>query len=130
MLSAAANEVVFSFAGVRRVFEVNQVADAVYVETFGYRVVLAEVPRFPDLDSHVAAGSLLAPMPGTVVRVEVSVGDHVEQGQVLVVIEAMKMEHRITAPVDGVVAEVDVSAGDAVDNGQVLVVLTEEEASE
>ena len=109
-------------------FEVNRVADAVYVETFGYRVVLAEVPRFPDLDSHVAAGSLLAPMPGTVVRVEVNVGDVVTKGQVLVVIEAMKMEHRIAAPADGVVAEVRVSAGDAVDNNQVLVVLTEGES--
>ncbi|HUR78194.1 MAG TPA: biotin carboxylase N-terminal domain-containing protein [Acidimicrobiales bacterium] len=126
VLSATADEVVFAVGGVRRVFEVNRVADAVYVETFGYRTVLSEVPRFPDLDGHVAAGSLLAPMPGTVVRVEVAVGDTVTAGQVLVVIEAMKMEHRIAAPVDGVVAEVDVSAGAAVDNGQVLVVLTEE----
>jgi acetyl/propionyl-CoA carboxylase alpha subunit len=128
VLSATASEVVLAVGGVRRVFEVNHVADAVYVETFGYRVVLAEVARFPDLDSHVAAGSLLAPMPGTVVRVEVSVGDRVEKGQVLVVIEAMKMEHRISAPMNGVVGEVDVNPGDTVDNGQVLVVVAEEES--
>jgi acetyl/propionyl-CoA carboxylase alpha subunit len=127
VLAASGSEVVLAVGGVRRVFEVNQVDDAVYVETFGYRVVLHEVPRFPDLDSHVAAGSLLAPMPGTVVRVECAVGDAVGAGQVLVVIEAMKMEHRIVAPVDGVVSEVDVIDGQAVDGGQVLVVLAEEE---
>jgi propionyl-CoA carboxylase alpha chain len=67
-------------------------------------------------------------MPGTVVRVEVNVGDRVAKGQVLVVIEAMKMEHRIAAPADGVVAEVRVGAGDSVDNNQVLVVLSEGES--
>ncbi len=130
VVTASESEVVLSVGGIRRRFEVDHHDDSMYVETYGYRVVLADVPRFPDLDHHVAAGSLLAPMPGTVVRVEVSAGDRVEAGQVLVVIEAMKMEHRITAPVDGVVAEVDVAEGDSVDGGQVLVVLTEETANE
>ena len=130
VVSATAHEVVLAVGGIRRVFEVNQVDDVVYVETFGYRVVLNEVPRFPDLDSHVASGSLLSPMPGTVVRVECAVGDAVTAGQVLVVIEAMKMEHRIAAPTDGVVTEVRVTDGQSVDNNEVLVVVSEEGESE
>ncbi len=130
IISLTAGEVVFGVGGIRRAFRVDHVGDAVYVDTHRYRVTLVEVPRFPDIDHHVAAGSLLAPMPGTVVRVETAVGDTVAAGQVLVVIEAMKMEHGISAPVDGVVAEVRVGDGEAVDGGQVLVVLAENEGAE
>jgi propionyl-CoA carboxylase alpha chain len=73
-------------------------------------------------DEHVA-GSLVAPMPGTVVRVAVETGAHVEAGQPLVAVEAMKMEHTISAPHAGVVSELRVGAGDQVDGGSVLVVL-------
>jgi propionyl-CoA carboxylase alpha chain len=66
-------------------------------------------------------------MPGTVVQVAVVADEQVEAGQVLVVLEAMKMEHRITAPIAGRVASVNVEAGEMVDGGQVLVVLEEED---
>ncbi len=62
-------------------------------------------------------------MPGTVTVVAVAVGDRVTAGQLLVVLEAMKMEHRITADADAVVAEVPVAVGDSVDAHQVVVVL-------
>jgi biotin carboxyl carrier protein len=62
-------------------------------------------------------------MPGTVVRVAAVPGDAVAAGQVLVVLEAMKMEHSVRSPHDGTVAEVRVSAGQAVDSGTVLAVL-------
>jgi propionyl-CoA carboxylase alpha chain len=62
-------------------------------------------------------------LPGTIVSVQVAVGDAVRAGQVLLVLEAMKMEHRIVAPVDAVVSEVLVRAGDRVDAGDVLVAL-------
>ena len=80
------------------------------------------VPRFVEPGSQLAAGSLVAPMPGAVVRIEVAEGDPVAAGQLLVVLE-MKMEHPITAPAAGVVAAVAVAVGDQVDGGQLLVVV-------
>ena len=72
----------------------------------------------------VAAGEqICAPMPGTVMSVKVSNGQAVKKGDVLVVLEAMKMENEIYAPCDGTVASVAVSNGDSVESGKVLVVL-------
>jgi 3-methylcrotonyl-CoA carboxylase alpha subunit len=71
-------------------------------------------------------GAVLAPMPGRVVRVAVSAGDAVREGDVLAVLEAMKMEHRLLAARDGVVGEVLVRSGDQVEAGLELVRLEEE----
>src|SRR6185312_12206729 len=84
---------------------------------------LVEASRFPSPESSAHAGSLLSPLPGTVVRVDVGVGDTVHVGDVLVVLEAMKMEHTIRAPHDGVVEELDVSVGSQVETGAVLVIV-------
>jgi biotin carboxyl carrier protein len=92
--------------------------------------VLREEPRFPRTEEERAPGSLLAPMPGTVVRVAVEAGETVAAGALLVVLEAMKMEHRVTSPAPGTVAEVRVKAGQTVDGGEVLVVVTEDGAPE
>jgi biotin carboxyl carrier protein len=64
-----------------------------------------------------------APMPGTVVRIEVSAGDSVKAGQDLVFIEAMKMETPVKAAKDGTIATVNVSKGEAVETGKVLVTM-------
>ena len=85
---------------------------------------LRERSRFPDPDAEAVEGGLVAPMPGKVLMVDVQPGDRVAAGQVLVLMEAMKMEHQITAPADGEVAEVRVHVGDQVDNGELLVVIT------
>ncbi|MGA5493203.1 biotin carboxylase N-terminal domain-containing protein [Streptomyces cinereoruber] len=75
------------------------------------------------------ADTLAAPMPGTVTVVKVSVGDEVEAGQSLLVVEAMKMEHVISAPHAGTVTELDVTPGTAVAMDQVLAVVTPHETS-
>jgi len=64
-----------------------------------------------------------APMPGNIIRVDVKQGDSVKSGQVLVILEAMKMENEIVAPKDGTVAQVVTSKGAVVDTGSPLVVI-------
>ena len=71
----------------------------------------------------VAGGVVKAPMPGLVVRVEVSQGDAVETGQGLVVVEAMKMENELRATHAGIVEQVHVKAGDRVEKGAELITL-------
>ncbi|MFJ7126412.1 acetyl/propionyl/methylcrotonyl-CoA carboxylase subunit alpha [Streptomyces sp. NPDC098101] len=77
---------------------------------------------------HGGADTLAAPMPGTVTVVKVAVGDEVEAGQSLLVVEAMKMEHVISAPHAGTVTELDVTPGTTVAMDQVLAVVTPHEA--
>jgi biotin carboxyl carrier protein len=86
------------------------------------------IPRFPDPTDSVAAGSLVAPMPGSVVRVLVESGAAVTKGQPLLVLEAMKMEHTVASPYDGVLAYLRVTAGQQVDAGSVLAVVDANEA--
>lgn len=72
-------------------------------------------------------GLISAPMPGKIVDVKVAVGDPVEKGQALVVIEAMKMQNELAAAIDGVVQEVNVKVGEAVESGQKLVLVAKPE---
>ncbi len=88
-------------------------------------LALTELPRFPETVIDEDPGSLHAPMPGKVIRVEVREGDEVSEGQVLVVLEAMKMEHSLKAPHAGVVTAVRASAGDQVAADEVLVIVGE-----
>ena len=81
------------------------------------------VPTFVDPADVVAEGSLLAPMPASVVKVGVEAGQDVAKGDVVVVLEAMKMQHTIAAPTDGVVTELAVVAGQQVESGAVLAVI-------
>lgn len=72
-----------------------------------------------------AAGSVKvdAPMPGNILDVKVSNGTAVKAGQVLVILEAMKMENEIVAPQDGTVASINVNKGDTVEAGQTIITL-------
>ncbi|MCM1133132.1 MAG: biotin/lipoyl-binding protein [Ruminococcus flavefaciens] len=73
---------------------------------------------------NLAAGETVsAPMPGNILRVDVKQGDTVKEGQILVILEAMKMENEIVAPKDGTVAQVVTSKGAVVDTGSPLVVI-------
>ena len=73
-----------------------------------------------------APGSITvsAPMPGTIMDIKVNVGDMVEEGQAVVVLEAMKMENDIAAPSSGKVASINVSKGDSVNSGDVIITLS------
>ncbi|MDP6811652.1 MAG: biotin carboxylase N-terminal domain-containing protein [Alphaproteobacteria bacterium] len=93
----------------------------------GGDVELQELPRFPRGGQAEVSGGLVAPMPGNVTATHVAEGDTVEPGQLLLILEAMKMEHRITAPIGGTVTQLRVSVGDQVDNGELLVVVEEDE---
>ena len=101
LVDSTADRVVLEVDGVRRTFEVAAYDGLVCVDSSLGSVALTPVERFTDPSQQVAAGSLLAPMPGIVIRVGVQVGDEVEQGQPLLWLEAMKMEHTIAAPADG-----------------------------
>ena len=128
LLAATPDAVDLDVDGVRRRYAVHRLPGWCFVDGPDGSAALAEVPRFADPNAVTQAGSLLAPMPGGVVRVLAAEGDPVRAGQPLVVLEAMKMEHTVAAPVDGVVTSVAVGQGDQVETGQVLAVVEEDES--
>ncbi len=130
LIGASPDRVVLDVDGVSRAFAV--VADGAdrYVDSSLGAVTLRRIERFADPADHIAAGSLLAPMPGSVARVAVAVGDRVERGQPLLWMEAMKMQHQIDAPATGVVTELPVQVGQQVDVGAVLAVVEPETRSD
>ena len=82
-------------------------------------------PAAPAASAEAPAGAetINAPMPGNILDIKVKAGDQVTKGQVLLILEAMKMENEIMSPRDGVVAGVHVNKGDSVDSGKLLVSL-------
>ena len=121
LVSATPDEVVLTDgAGVACGFAVARYGDDVYVDSARGPVHLVALPRFPEPGSAVEQGSLVAPMPGNVIRIGAAVGETVDAGQALIWLEAMKMEHTITAPTDGVLVELNVKTGQQVEVGTVL----------
>ncbi len=100
---------------------VDSAADHWCVTGVDGAISVVELPRFVPPGAKEFQGGMIAPMPGKVVETFVAAGDAVAKGQLLVILEAMKMEHRITAPIDGVVEAIKVVAGEQVANGQVLI---------
>jgi propionyl-CoA carboxylase alpha chain len=121
--AATPGQVDLEIDGTRRVYRIHQVGADTYVDASDGATALAEVPRFGDPEKLAPAGSLLAPMPGLVLRVLAEPAAVVTAGQPLVVLEAMKMEQTVSAPAAGVVAELRAKAGEQVSTGQVLAVL-------
>ena len=110
----------------RRLRAAVTVADGVGYVTLGRTTVTLPVkPRFAVPGSELPTGGLVAPMPGSVIELRCAVGDTVAAGQVLVVLEAMKMEHHITAPFAGTVTELPIAVGDQVENGALLLTIEE-----
>ena len=125
VVSVNADAVTLEVDGVRTTYAVAVTGDVVDVDSPQGHVRLTQVPRFTDPADAVASGSLLAPMPGTVVTVAVEAGAQVEAGQTVLVLEAMKMQHTVSAPGAGVVTQIDVKPGDQVAAGEVLAVVEE-----
>ncbi|MFE6870209.1 biotin carboxylase N-terminal domain-containing protein [Kitasatospora sp. NPDC057692] len=123
LVEAAPDLVVLREDGLRRAYRVARYGDRVHVDTPAGATALTALPRFPDAPVRTDPGALLAPMPGTVVRTTAAVGDTVTAGQPLLVLEAMKMEHRITAPADGILAELRAAPGRQVETGALLAVV-------
>jgi propionyl-CoA carboxylase alpha chain len=117
----AADRWAIELDGVRRQISVHRCADVVWTNGGGEQLALRPLPRFVDHTTDVTGSGPVAPLPGTIIEVAVSAGDVVAEGDVLVVLEAMKMEHHITAPGEATVTAVDVGVGDRVDVGQILV---------
>jgi propionyl-CoA carboxylase alpha chain len=128
LLSASPDEVVLEVAGVEHRLHAFG-TESMEVEGDGWAATLRALPRFPDAAATLAAGSLVAPMPGTVTAVHVAVGDVVSAGQPLLVLEAMKMQHPVVAGASGVVRSLDVVPGAQVDAGAVLGVIEPTEDS-
>ncbi|GGO13029.1 acetyl/propionyl-CoA carboxylase subuit alpha [Micromonospora parathelypteridis] len=123
LVEATPDRVVLDVDGVRHAYRVHRAGSAVFVDGPDGAASLAELPRLPLPTAEVAAGSLLAPLPGAVARVHVQVGQRVSAGDPLLTLEAMKLEHPVLAPTDGVVAELPVPAGGQVRTGAVLAVI-------
>ena len=113
--------------GVTYVVDVEEVGGAVSAPV--QNAAPAAAPAAPKAAPKAApvgkAGATVvkAPMPGNIMKVNVKAGDSVKKGDVLVVLEAMKMENDVCAPTDGVVATVDVNQGATVETDAVLVTL-------
>ena len=127
VVAAGPDVVTLETDGVRTTYRIAVNGAAVDVDSPRGHVRLTRVPRFVDPAEQVASGSLLAPMPGTVVSVAVEAGQQVAAGQPVLVLEAMKMQHTVSAPHAGTVAEIDVKPGQQVAAGEVLAVVEEAE---
>jgi acyl-CoA carboxylase subunit alpha len=111
--------------GIRRTYHITSRQDAHYVHSGLGTSELHEVPRFPSPEREEVRGGCCAPMPGKILAVRVEAGQAVRQGETLVILEAMKMEHEVVAPHDGTVQQVCVEAGQQVEADAVLVILEE-----
>ncbi len=128
VVSASPTSVTLEADGVRTTYAVAVSGDRVDVDSPHGHTVLTRVPRFTDPADAVASGSLLAPMPGTVVSVSVEIGADVVAGQPVLVLEAMKMQHTVSAPYAGVVTQLSVMPGAQVAAGDVMAVVEGEDS--
>jgi propionyl-CoA carboxylase alpha chain len=125
VISATPSAVVLERDGVRVPFSVAHDGDRIEVDSPLGHVALVVKPRFVDPSAGASPGSLLAPMPGSVVAVAVAVGESVERGQPILVLEAMKMQYTVAAPHAGVVNRLAAAVGTQVAAGDVLAMVEE-----
>ncbi len=124
-VSALPDAVRLAIDGIERTFRVQRSGENYYVDSPLGSSALVEVPRFPLPTEQRQAGSLVAPLPGVVHEVKARVGDVVAEGDVVLVIESMKVHHWIAAPHAGTVTELRVASRQHVESGAVLAVIQE-----
>ena len=127
--TADALTVTVGVAGVSARCRVTRYGDEIYVDDGLHSSAWMVMPRFADHSGDAAGHGAVTQVPGTITSVQVAVGDVVTEGMTLVVLEAMKMEHRIVADIDGVIARVLVEVGQSVD-AHTLVVEFDDPAAE
>ena len=123
LLSQAEGRVAVELDGVRHPVSVDRRDNRVHTRSAVGSLTWQRLPRFVEHDAEQAGSGPVSPLPGTVLAVHVTAGQRIADGQLLVVVEAMKMEHRIHATGDATVTEVHVTAGSRVDAGDLLVSL-------
>jgi propionyl-CoA carboxylase alpha chain len=120
---AAGHELVLEISGVTLTIGTTHIGETTWCNSSLGQSAWKTVERFSVPTSGATTGRPVSPVPGRIVALHVAEGDSVSAGDVLVTLEAMKMEHRILAPTDGVIGEVLCRVGDQVDAQQLLVVL-------
>ncbi|MDR2988426.1 MAG: biotin/lipoyl-binding protein, partial [Nocardiopsaceae bacterium] len=123
VMTFSPERVALEVSGVLHRFEITRADDQIWVDSPLGSVRLTVLDRLPAPQHALESGSLIAPMPGNVTRVSAAQGDSVVAGQIVLVIEAMKMEHTIAAPSAGTLAELRVGPGDQVNGGDVLAIV-------
>ncbi len=126
VVSADPDAVVLDRDGLRQRFAVSRHGSRCWVDGPDGSARFELLARFDEAAGQPPGGSLLAPLPGTVLRIAVAPGEPVRRGQPLLWIEAMKMEHPVPADEDGLVGTVSVAAGDQVAVGDLLAVIEPE----
>ena len=108
-----------------RTYEVEvEAGEAMVVDEYEAYAPAPAAPAAAPAAAPTAAGEVVSsPMPGTIVRIEVSVGQTVKAGDTLLILEAMKMENEIASPKDGTIAEIVTTKGSSVETGTPLVVI-------
>ncbi|MDH5491911.1 MAG: ATP-grasp domain-containing protein [Myxococcales bacterium] len=123
LVEASEPELCFEEGGVRRRARVIVDGWMAHVHMLEASISLRERSRFPEGVVEERAGGCVAPMPGRILSLRVEQGQMVEAGALLLVMEAMKMEHEVTAPQAGRVAELRVAVGDQVEAAALLAVI-------
>jgi propionyl-CoA carboxylase alpha chain len=130
IFSRGADRIAFEVDGVRRVVDIGHRGDAIRTHSAAGGLAWIPRPRFVEHEATEGGGGPVCPLPGTVIAVHVEPGQAVSEGDLLVVVEAMKMEHKITAASDATVGEVHFAEGDRVDTGDLLVTLDVRESAD
>lgn len=123
LVEAGADRLFVSLDGRKQSALVRRVGDKTWI-SFGGQQYVVEKPKAGGSGGSSGSGSILAPMPGLLIDVKVAVGDKVQVGQVLVVLEAMKTQQPLTSQIAGTITKLGASAGEQVAAGQLLVEVT------